>query len=159
MVITKSPATLHESDIRVVDEEGNGSFKVVGLRLEVGVENGDVLAVFDVAPFQAFFQCSCFVPSSGFSDLVSYVDAFGCPSQAFHLHHVLIDYQTKQPMWWNSMIWRWSLVECEWVCRVNEMIPNYWSEWYLITHLLLHNLFRSRDKMVMGVFFFGKLCR
>lgn len=88
-VITKSPATLNKSNIRVVDEEGDGSLQIVGLRLEVGVENGHVLAVLDVAPLQAFSQSSCFVPHSVLSDLVPYVDAFGRPSLAFRLHQVL----------------------------------------------------------------------
>ena len=49
-MITESPGTLNESDIRVVDEEGDGSLEVVGLQLEVDVEKGDELAMFDVAP-------------------------------------------------------------------------------------------------------------
>ena len=55
-------------------EERDGSLQVVGLRLEVRVENGNELAVFDVAPFQAFSQSSCFVPNSVLSDLVPYVE-------------------------------------------------------------------------------------
>ena len=106
-MITESPATLNESDIGVVDEERDGSLQVVGLRLEVGVENGDELAVFDVAPFQTFSQSSCFVPNSVLSDLVPYVEALRRPSQAFHLHQVLR--QKTNPCDENSMIWRWSV--------------------------------------------------
>lgn len=117
-VITKSPATLNKSNIRVVDEEGDGSLQIVGLRLEVGVENGHVLAVLDVAPLQAFSQSSCFVPHSVLSDLVPYVDAFGRPSLAFRLHQVLRqnpcdEYVIFKDADGNSMVLRWSLVMCE----------------------------------------------
>lgn len=77
--LTESPAGLDEGDVRVVNEKGDGPPEEIGLRSEVGVEDDDVLAVLDVVMFQAFFECSSFVPASAFSDLVGDVDAFACP--------------------------------------------------------------------------------
>ena len=42
---TERPAALDEGKTGIMNEEGDGSLKEVGIRLEVGVEHGDVLAL------------------------------------------------------------------------------------------------------------------
>ncbi|KAG6627836.1 hypothetical protein CIPAW_15G156900 [Carya illinoinensis] len=98
--LTKSPATLNQRNLGVVDEERDGSPEIVGLKTEISVENGYILAVFDVASLQTFFECPGLVPYPVLSDLIRYVSAFACPSLAFHFHHLWesqIENQTKDP--------------------------------------------------------------
>lgn len=43
-----SPSTLNEGDFRVMYEKRDGSTEKIGFGLEIGVENYDVLAIFDI---------------------------------------------------------------------------------------------------------------
>lgn len=92
-LITESPSSLNKGNVRVVDQEGDGSAEVVGLGAEIGVEDGNVLAVFDVAAFESFLKGTCLVASPGFSNLVPYVYPLACPPLAFQLHHLLQQFQ------------------------------------------------------------------
>lgn len=87
--LTKSPASLNQCNLWVVDQERDGSPEKVGLWPEICVENSYVFAVFNVASLQPFFESAGLVPSPGLSDLIYYVYAFVRPSLAFHLHHLL----------------------------------------------------------------------
>jgi len=87
--LTKSPASLNQGNLGVVDQEGDGSPEIVRFRPEIGVKNGYVLAVFDVASLEPFFESAGFVARPVLSDLVRYVDALACPSLAFRLNHLL----------------------------------------------------------------------
>lgn len=86
---TEFPTSLNESDFGVVDEKGNGPPEKIGFGLEVGVEDGNVIALFNVAVFHSFLESSCFVPVPVVSYLVLDVYAFARPSLAFEFHHVL----------------------------------------------------------------------
>lgn len=65
-----------------MDEKGNGAPEKIGFGLKVGVENRDIIAVFDVAALHAFLESPCFVPISVVPDFVLDVYAFACPSLA-----------------------------------------------------------------------------
>lgn len=86
---TKSPASLDQCNVGVVDQERDGSAEKVRLRAKIGVENGYVLTVLDVASLKPFFKSAGFVACSVFPDLVRYVYAFACPSLTLHFHHLL----------------------------------------------------------------------
>jgi len=88
-VLTEFPASLDEGDLRVVHEERNSPEEKIGLRLEVGIKHGNVLAVFDVVMLQSFLERASLVPLPVPPDLVLYVHAFAHPSVALHLHQIL----------------------------------------------------------------------
>lgn len=88
-VLTKFPASLDEGYLWVVHEEWNSPEKKIRLRLKVGIEHGNVLAVFDIIMLQSFLEGTSLVPLSVPPDLVLYVNAFAHPSIALHLHQIL----------------------------------------------------------------------
>lgn len=80
---TEFPTSLNESYFRVVDEKGNGAPQKIRFGLEIGVEDGYVIALLNVAVFHSLLESSCFVPISVVSYLVLDVYAFACPSLTF----------------------------------------------------------------------------
>jgi hypothetical protein len=72
-----------------VHKERDRPGEEIRLGLEIGVEHGNVLAVFDVVVLQAFLERAGLVPLPVPSDLVLYVDAFAPPSPALHLYQIL----------------------------------------------------------------------
>lgn len=86
---TKLPAGLDESELWVVNEEGDGPPQEVGLGLEVSVEDGHEVAVLDVAVLHALLEGAGLVAVPVAPDLVLYVDAFARPSLALQFHQVL----------------------------------------------------------------------
>jgi hypothetical protein len=87
--LTKLPASLDEGDLRVVHEERDSPEEEVRVRLEVGVEHGDVFAVCHVVVLQSFLERAGLVPLPVPPDLVLYVHAFALPPLALRLHQVL----------------------------------------------------------------------
>uniref|UniRef100_J3MT99 Uncharacterized protein n=1 Tax=Oryza brachyantha TaxID=4533 RepID=J3MT99_ORYBR len=86
---TEFPASLNKGDLRVVHEERDGPQEEIRLRLEVGVEHGNVLALFHIVVLQAFLERAGFVPLPVPSDLVLDVHALALPFLALLLHQVL----------------------------------------------------------------------
>lgn len=81
--ITEFPAALNQSELRVLDEERDGAPEKIWLGLEIGVKDGNVIALFHVAVLHAFLESPCFVSLAVVSYLVLYVYTFACPSLAF----------------------------------------------------------------------------
>lgn len=46
--VTESPTSLNKSNVGIMDEERNRAVEKIGIGSEIGVENGDVFAVFDI---------------------------------------------------------------------------------------------------------------
>lgn len=90
--LTKLPASLDEGDLRVVHEERDRPEEEVRVRLEVGVEHGDVFAVCDVVVLQSFLERAGLVPLPVPPHLVLYIHAFALPSLALRLHQILERY-------------------------------------------------------------------
>lgn len=88
---------MDKSELRVVEEERDGAAEEVGFGLEIGVENGDELAFFDVAAVHAIPESPSFVPTPVVPSLVPYVHSFASPSLAFLLHHFLFSNQLFSP--------------------------------------------------------------
>jgi hypothetical protein len=88
-LLTEFPAGLDEGNLGVVHKERDSPREEIRLGLEIGVEHGNVLAVFDVVVLQAFLERARLVPLPVPSDLVLYVDAFAPPSLALHLYQIL----------------------------------------------------------------------
>jgi hypothetical protein len=86
--VTKFPSRLDERDVGVVDEEGHGAAQEVGVRLEVGVEDGDEVAAADVGVLHALPQRAGLVPAPVVADLVLDVHA-PRPTLALQLHQLL----------------------------------------------------------------------
>lgn len=45
---TESPTSLNKSNVGIMDEERNRAVEKIGIGSKIGVENGDVFAVFDI---------------------------------------------------------------------------------------------------------------
>ncbi|KAB8108638.1 hypothetical protein EE612_044294 [Oryza sativa] len=88
-LLTKFPASLNKGDLRVVHEEWNGPKEEIRLGLEVGIEHGNVLALFHVVVLQPFLERAGFVTLPVPSDLVLDVHAFALPFLALLLHQIL----------------------------------------------------------------------
>lgn len=86
---TKFPASLHETNLRVVNKEWDGSPEEVRLGLEVSVEDGNVVAAVNIAVLHPFFQRPCLVTVPVPPDLVFDVNPFACPSMALRHNHIL----------------------------------------------------------------------
>lgn len=72
-----------------MDEEGDGAPEEVGLRLEVGVKDGDEVALGGVAVLEAVPHGAGFVPVPVVPHLVLDVYPLARPPVAFHLHQIL----------------------------------------------------------------------
>ncbi|GJN19249.1 hypothetical protein PR202_gb06501 [Eleusine coracana subsp. coracana] len=88
-MLTESPARLDQCDLRVVDEVRDGALQVVGLRLEVGVEDDHVLALAHVRVLHPRAQRAGLVTLAVVTDLVRDVDALARPTLALHTDHFL----------------------------------------------------------------------
>lgn len=89
-MITKLPASLDKSNVRVVEEKWNCAPQKIRLRLEVGIKDGDVVTLFDISVLHPLFESPSFVAIPVVSDLVFYVYSFACPSLYFYFHQILV---------------------------------------------------------------------
>lgn len=87
--ITEFPASLNKGNFMVMDKKWYGAPKKVRFRLEISIENGHIIAFFNIAVLHAFLECSCFVTIPIVPDLILYVNSFACPSLAFLFHQAL----------------------------------------------------------------------
>ena len=76
MKVTKFPTCLNKCNFRVVEKKWDGTPEEVWLRLEISIENGHIVALFDIAMFHAFSQSTCFVSIPVVPYLILYVYAF-----------------------------------------------------------------------------------
>lgn len=87
--ITKFPACLNQGNFRVVDKEGDGAPEEIRFRLEISVENNDIVTLFDIVMFHAFLQSTRLVTFPVVPYLILYIYTFACPSLAFCFHQSL----------------------------------------------------------------------
>lgn len=86
---TKFPPGLDETHVRVVEQIRNGSVQKVGLGLEVGIENANVVAQADVTPLHPFSKSSGLVPDPVWPDFILNVDSLSCPPLTFGVYESL----------------------------------------------------------------------
>lgn len=87
--LTELPSSLHQSELRVSEKERDGPPQVVGVGLEVGIKDGDEVAVFGVALLEAFAKGARLVAASAVPELVLHVDSLARPRLALVFHHLL----------------------------------------------------------------------
>lgn len=93
---TELPTGLDKGQLRVVDQERHSAPEKVGLGLEIGIEDGHVIALFHVAVLHALFQSTRLVSVSVVPYLVSYIYPFARPFLTLHLHQILHHYHYLQ---------------------------------------------------------------